>query len=366
MMPLIQVHIADIHFGAIDAQKQYQILEEQFLNQISKIGFDILSIDGDLFDRKFMANSAAVYYATMFVHRCAMLCQMRNAAFIMISGTESHEAGQLSLFKDLNSIFSTEIHVVECAQFIYTHGIKILCLPEEYDKGYDYYAPLLNQSYDMCFMHGTIVGGVYGANKEDIDARRPVFGLEAFAGCKGPIIAGHVHQAMCLQSYMYYISNPIRYKFGEEAEKGYAIVLSNEYGHFYQFMPIQSFRYDTISVAELGVTDPDQIVQRINALQASGIDHIRLVCSGMSDLEQKTVSQYFMQNSTVKVETEKSESNSPKVDTTQEILDKYKGMEFLLDPSLDEYQKLSRFISFNLGHDFITAEELKQIITGGK
>ena len=47
-----EVHIADIHFGSIDPAKQYNILNEQFLQRIAQIDFDILSIDGDIFDKK--------------------------------------------------------------------------------------------------------------------------------------------------------------------------------------------------------------------------------------------------------------------------------------------------------------------------
>ena len=52
----VEVHIADIHFGSIDSQKQFAILNEQFLKPISTIDFDILSIDGDIFDKKLLAN----------------------------------------------------------------------------------------------------------------------------------------------------------------------------------------------------------------------------------------------------------------------------------------------------------------------
>lgn len=55
---LIQVHIADIHFGAFDPKTQYQILCEQFLTPISQLPkLDVIVIDGDLFDHKVMSNS---------------------------------------------------------------------------------------------------------------------------------------------------------------------------------------------------------------------------------------------------------------------------------------------------------------------
>ena len=38
----VEVHIADIHFGSIDPQKQFAILNEQFLKPISTIDFDMV------------------------------------------------------------------------------------------------------------------------------------------------------------------------------------------------------------------------------------------------------------------------------------------------------------------------------------
>ena len=49
---VVEVHIADLHFGSVDPQKEFTILDEQFLQRIARIDFDILSIDGDIFDKK--------------------------------------------------------------------------------------------------------------------------------------------------------------------------------------------------------------------------------------------------------------------------------------------------------------------------
>lgn len=365
--PITHIHIADIHFGAIDPEEQYNILYDQFLKKISKIHFDILSIDGDLFDRKFIASHKAVEYATMFVHRCAVLCEMRRASLIIISGTESHEAGQLSLFKDLSKIVNTQqIFIVESATFIYTHGLKILCLPEEYGKGENYYAPLLNQVYDACFMHGTLVGGVYGANNPDLNARRPVFGIDHFRGCKGPIIAGHVHEHMCLNKYMYYVSNPVRYKFGEENEKGFGIVLQNRNGdHYYSFYPIISNRYDTIEISMLPGEDADGLVKRIIDLKASIQGYLRVIISDISDLDGRLVTQYFRTDNTIKIVIQrKNQADEPLINTTEAIVNKYSGMEFLLDPNTDCYTKLSQYINHNEGYTFISGDELRNIYNG--
>ena len=362
----IQVHIADIHFGAIDPEIQYNILDEQFLKPIENIPFNILAIDGDLFDRKFIASSKAIEMGIRFVNKCALLCEEKNAALILISGTESHEAGQLSLFRDLGNSVFIECYVIERAMFVYTHGLKILCIPEESGKGYDYYAPLLNQVYDCVFMHGTIVGGVFGANKEDLNARRPVFDITSFAGCKGPIISGHVHEAMCLKEYMYYVSNPIRYKFGEENPKGYGILIMNENGHYYQFMPITSFDYNTITVKLANPDDIDGTINYINQIKANTNGKLRIKLDNVSTVASKAINQYFQQQSSdIKIEIPREEKDGqPIINTTENILQKYEGMDYLIDPNLTSFNKLKRYINDSVGYNFVTEEELKNIYEG--
>ena len=84
---LTEIHIADIHFGAIDPKLQYNILKEQFIDKIVNVPFDILSINGDLFDHKFMSNSDVIMYACLFINNLVEICKNKNATFVMIAGT---------------------------------------------------------------------------------------------------------------------------------------------------------------------------------------------------------------------------------------------------------------------------------------
>lgn len=366
--PIIHVHIADVHFGCIDPKTEFDILKEQFIDKINRIPFNILAIDGDLFDRKFSANSDAVTYAIKFVNVCLDMCIQRNAVLIMISGTKSHESDQLSLFKDYTRVYPNNVFVIESIQFLHLFGYKILCIPEEYGKGSWYYESFLCQSYDMVFMHGTLVGGVYGANKENLNAsREPVFSIDSFSSCKGPIISGHVHKAMCLNSYMYYVSNPIRYRFGEEEEKGFAICVSGDAGHQYEFIPITSFRYETVDFNSLKTNDPNKIVQYLENLQANGIDYIRLDMrnADFSYAEPITeiLSNKFAHNPNITLMKPSPNRDEVQVNTTEAIAAKYEGMEFLLDPKIDELERLVMYINHYQGSDFISVDTLKKVLS---
>lgn len=363
-----EVHIADIHFGSVDPFKQFAILKEQFLDKIATIDFDILSIDGDIFDKKFMANSDAVFYALEFVRLCTILCVQKQATMIIISGTESHDAGQLKLFYGYRDQPDLDIRIVERAQFEYAYGLKILCIPEEYGKGEEYYRAVLDEAYDTVFMHGTVVGSVYGASKEDLNSTKyPVFSIDSFAGCRGPIICGHVHKAMCLNGYIYYCSNPIRYKFGEEEDKGFDIVLHDIRSgrHHLAFIPIESFRYDTIDIRTLNTADPNAIIQHLDNLLINGVDNIRIDFSELNEPTiQKIIEQYYLNNPNVSIK-RYVEKNTPQVNTTADIEAKYADLDFLLDPSLDSYTKFVHFINHNMGKQYITVEKLKSVLAGG-
>ena len=363
-----EVHIADIHFGsAIDPGKQYNILNEQFLQPISRIDFDILSIDGDIFDKKFMANSYAIMYAMEFVRRCAELCISKCATFIIISGTESHDAGQLKLFYGYKEDPRLDIRIVETISIEKAQGLKILCIPEEYGKGEEYYRDALRSICDTVFMHGTVVGSVYGANKENLNSSKyPVFSLDSFSGCMGPIICGHVHKAMCLNGYIYYCSNPIRYRFGEEEDKGFVIMLHdrNSSRHCMNFIPIESFRYDTIDISQLEYNDPNVVINYLDGLLANGIDNIRIDFSSLNEPSiQKIIEQYYANNPNISIK-RYVEKDEPKINTTEAIASKYSELDFLLDPTMDSYAKFVAFINHNMGSQYITVEKLKSVLSG--
>ena len=363
---VLEVHIADIHFGAIDPETEYNILVEQFLNPISKIKFDILSIDGDLFDKKFLASATAVDYASRFIYDCVNLCIINNATMLVLAGTKSHDADQLSMFYGLTYRDDVDFRIIEDCHFEYAKGLKILCIPEEYGRPAEYYADKLCDIYDTVFMHGTIVGSVYGANKYLLDTKKaPVFNLEAFAGCKGPIIAGHVHKAACFESYMYYVSNPVRYRFGEEEEKGYGIVLHSPMGHLYHFCPITSFRYDTIDISSITYNEPSQIISYLDNLKAQGIDHIRIDFSSKNDLTiQNLVEKYYTNDPRVSIKRYTDSSNKEKPIIENTIDNKYSKMDFLVDPRLDSYTKFVNFVNYNEGKPILTVDQLKAILSG--
>ena len=96
---IIEIHIADLHFGAFNPKVQYQILQEQFLSKIETINdIDLISVDGDIFDHKVMSNSDVVLYASLFIDNLVSICRNKKATLILLHGTYSHDYDQLKLF----------------------------------------------------------------------------------------------------------------------------------------------------------------------------------------------------------------------------------------------------------------------------
>lgn len=368
---LVEIHIADLHFGVnnVAPDVEYKILEEQFLNKIDTIPFDIVSINGDLFDHKFMSNSDAVLYAMKFVDKLVYMCKARNATLIIIHGTEAHDAKQLKLFYQYLEDPTLDIRIVEHIEMIYAKGARILCIPEEYNKGEQYYLDSLygNGEYDSVFMHGTVKGSVFGANKVDLNSTKyPIFDIDCFSLCRGPIIAGHVHNAGCFDTYMYYCSSPIRYKFGEEGDKGFIILLHNldTQEHYVDFETIESFRYDTINLDSMINSDPKDIVSYLKELQDFGIDNIKVRFSNIPVETLNILKTYYRNNSSIVIEADNEDDyKTQALKANEDVIEKYKDMDFLLDPKLSEQEKFVQFVNFNEGKDFITIDSLIKLLS---
>ena len=365
---MTEIHIADIHFGnrSTKIEDHYNIMIEQFINPISTIHFDLLSINGDFFDHKVMAGSDVVMYATMFFDLCVKLCRERNATLVIMLGTKEHDADQLKLFYHYLSDPTIDLRIIEKAKFEIIKGHRFLYMPEEYSMGEEYYAKILFQSgwWDTTCLHGTFAGSVYGANSTDLNSIRATFEPELFGYCKGPIICGHIHKAQCIGGYVYYSGCPIRYKFGEEEPKGFLICLHNyRTREFYvHFQEIESFRYDTINLDYMLNNDPKEVIAYIKGLKAQGIDNIRVQFS-MDAPTLEVIKNYFANIPYVKIDTSDIKKKQVEMETNTSIFDdEYAGLEFILDDTLDKNEILCKYANILKGFTYITVDELVELL----
>lgn len=366
---LIEVHLADIHFGALDPFTQYNILKEQVITPLYELDLDIISIDGDLFDHKFMTNSDVIMYATMFIKDLVDLCRIKGATLVIIHGTLLHDANQLKIFYHYLQDPTIDMRIVEQVQFEYIKGARILCIPELYGQPKEYYDEFLYNSglYDGVFMHGCLRGSIYGTqDSEKHSDKAPIFDIEDFRCCKGPIMSGHVHDPGCFKSHFYYCGSPYTWKFGEANNKGFFIVLHNLETQEYHahFQEIQSFRYRSFNLDNMLMKDPNEVVAYIDSLLAQGIDHLRVefVKEDMTDKEVSNleiINKFYRNSDCVKVH-KKNKKKDILQKANTEILEKYREYEFINDKSLDQFDKLSKYINIKKGYEYTTAEEVKK------
>ena len=364
---LIEVHLADLHFGAFEPAKQYQILVEQVLNDLYQLPvIDIISIDGDLFDHKVMSNSDAALYASKFVADLVHLTKMKNATLILLAGTYSHDFDQLKLFyhyMDNSQNYGVDVRVITNIQFEYIKGARILMIPELNGVDEEVYQKFFNQSgwYDAAFVHGTFEGSVYG-NLTSGSSR--LLTAEDFKYCTGVAISGHVHKAGCFQGFYYYCGCPYRWKFGEEEEKGY-IILAHDLDtqvHYVDFRPIKSFRYDTIFLDQLVSEDPKKICDYINQRRVNdGIDYIKVKFRVPIPGYNKTIiNNYYRNNPTTFVEF---------MDTVEVEQQKQKEAilnsgqySYLMDSSISDFERFVMYVNDKEGCEFITVQKLTELL----
>ena len=362
---LVEIHTADIHFGAMDPKTQYDILMEQMVKPLYSIQFDAFFINGDLFHHKFMSNSDVIMYALLFIDEIVKLCIRNNATLILLHGTYSHDADQLKLFyRYINS--GVDIRIIEHMQFQDIKGTTVLCIPEEYGKGKEYYEQTLyyTQEYDMAVLHGNIKGAIYGLNKADLNsAKSPVFDINSFARCNGPILCGHSHIQGCYQNHIYYSGSPLRWQFGEEQEKGFLICLYDKLTHQYtvDFQPIKSFRYDTICLDSMINYDPKDIIDHIINLKNTGIDFLK-VKFGNATTSTDAVKQYFNARQDIRIDVQDS-GFIETVKENQKNNDRFSQYDYLLDTNLSEYEIFARYVNQSKGEEFITSDELIKILS---
>lgn len=359
----VEAHIADLHFGAMNPEVQFKILKEQFLDRLMGLSnLDIISINGDIFHHKFMANSDAVMYANIFMNALIELANIKGATVILIAGTYEHDYDQLKIFYPYTK--TNDVRIVQEVRFEYIKGKRVLIIPELYGKSASYYIRFLRDSgvYDACYMHGTYAGTIFGKDYPKLDTgREPVFTLEHFSNCKGPIISGHNHIAGCYDGYFYYCGSPYRWQFGEEQDKGFLMLLHNIHTGEHQigFEKIESFRYVTICLDDLLDSDPHEVIERIREIQANGIDYLKVQFTEENEKVIPVIRQFYRTNPRVKIEVN---SKVNKLDEAKTLDDKYKEYEYL-NGQADPESKLVNYINQKEGYTFITVDELRQFLS---
>ena len=365
---LITAHISDLHFGAMDPNKQYQILKDQFIEKIRSLPrLDLVCIDGDLFDRKFMTNSDVVMYASMLIADIVEVCKLKQSTFILLQGTMSHDANQVKIYLHYMYREDVDVRVVTNIRFEMVKGFRILCIPELYGIDENFYQDILYHSgfYDLCIMHGTIKGSVYGDNV----GQGRLFTIEDFLNCKGPIISGHIHKPDTFNNHFYYCGSPYRWRFDDDHIKGFILMSYNQVtrAYYLDYEEIFSDIYKTIMLDQLIKNDPVETINYIRHLKVNeGIDYIRIKFTNpILDSTKMALNNTFRTDDTVTLEFFSQEKEIAR-QAEEKIKQEAEKISFLLDPSLTDEQKFVMWVNYLKQDDkYLTVEELEELLKEG-
>jgi DNA repair exonuclease SbcCD nuclease subunit len=366
---IITAHISDLHFGAMDPKRQYDFLKDQFIDKLIQIPrLDLICINGDLFDRKFMTNSDVVMYASMFIADIVDICKNKNATFILLQGTMSHDANQVKIY--LHYMYRNDIdaRIVTNIRFEMVKGVRILCIPELYGIDESFYDDILFNSdfYDMCIMHGTIKGAVFGDNV----GQGKLFTMNDFVNCKGPIISGHIHKPDTFYNHFYYCGSPYRWRFDDDHFKGFILMSYNTFTRMYylDYQEIFSDNYKTITMDQLVNNDPMETVKYIRNLKATqGIDYIKIKFTKPILASNKmAINNTFRTDSTISLEFFSQEKEIAR-QAEEKIKEEGERFAFLLDQNLTDEQKFVMWVNYlKQDEKYLTVEELEEILKDDK
>lgn len=359
---LISVHIADIHFGKIDPLKEYLILKEQFLGVIANMSrIDLIALNGDLTDRKFMANSDPIRYSIQFVDDVIQLAKSKKATVVILKGTDSHSANQIKLFYHYLEDPTIDVRIVETIKFEYIQGADVLCIPELYNVDESIYQHFFHESgwYDLALIHGTYEGSVYGNNV----GQGRLLTKEDFTHCKGLCTSGHIHQPQNFHGYFYYCGSPITMSFDETGVHGFLVCNQDlDTGiHYVELVPIESFRYETINLNTIISEDPKVVIDHINRLKEEQcIDYIKVRLGWeMSGANKTIISNYYRNTNSTIVEFKDKMSDNDMLNERVASNNKYS---YLTDSSISDFERFVRFVNESEGKAFITVAQLTEIL----
>lgn len=364
---IIAAHIADLHFPVMDPQKQYTILEEQFIQKIVQLPkLDLICIDGDIFDHKVSLSSDATLYASLFVSHLVEVAKLKNATLIILQGTLSHDANQLKMYYHYMERNDVDVRVVTNIRFEIVKNARVLCIPELYGVPEEIYQQFLFQSgfYDLCIMHGTIHGAVYGDNV----GQGRLFHMEDFLNCAGPIISGHIHKPQCISDHFYYCGSPYRWRFDDDHFKGFILLCYNLNTRLYylDYQEIISDNYKTITMDQLVNNDPIDTINYIKTLKATeNIDYIRIKFNKLISMSQKmAINNAFRNNDNVSLEFFSQEKEIAQ-QAKEKLIKDTEEVKFLLDPTLTDEQRFVMWVNYlKKDETYLTVEELENILKG--
>lgn len=224
------VVIADVHCGALNAEKLNQEFSSIFLSYIERMEkLDFIIVCGDFFHRKLFLNDIHSSLAYRFLSEILRISKEKGTAVRFVYGTESHECDQYDILMQIKNDENVKVirHVMEEELL---PGLNVLYIPEEsINNKEDYYEEYFREAdkYDYVFGHGVVrevmkEAAIISDNSASNRRKVPVFSTAELGRiAKGQVYFGHYHGNTEINDKVFYVGSFSRWQFGEEERKGF-------------------------------------------------------------------------------------------------------------------------------------------------
>jgi len=367
------VVLSDIHIGSIkDTVYVYNVLTTIFDNELKFHKTDVIIFTGDFFHRLLKTNEEYTSLAVNVVSYLVKLCKNKTK-IRFIYGTESHECSSYRIFNHHFNSDSVDMKLIETVtEEALFPGVNVLYIPEEYvSSKEEYYKKYLysGKHYDFIFGHGVIAEGMPMAvlNKSiTMEKKTPIFKSKELAISCTYCFYGHYHVHSTLEPNVFYVGSLFRNSFGEEESKGYYVIEDDRL----EFVENKAaYRYKTYTFED---TDPvysstENLIEKIKEIKEENKDlfnnevdgKIRMIFklpSNIKDSYRETIRNLLFNDK--KISPLIKENENILNDSNNEVVQEY---EFVLDSSLNIYEKLHKYIDKIHSVD-LSVNEIKKYI----
>lgn len=275
--------LADVHWGAMDADKQKEELEFVF-EYLDKNKIDLFVIAGDYFDHRLLLNSKACIYAIDMIDKINAIAECgKHGSFEvrMFTGTKSHDYDQLEALIPIAGGYTKIFTKTTYEETL--PGLHCLYCPDETMTNEDYINAYRSEFFtdhthktktnDIMFFHGSfdvILKDIFRDNSNP----NVVFEYSFFNTFNSVMIGGHWHDASEYGNVIY-TRSPNRFKFDEDNPKGMVLLtydtdnqtyeyerITNPYTDEYHTYVIDTSMFRDINDYTLICNDADEFIEK--------------------------------------------------------------------------------------------------------
>lgn len=238
---MIGMFFSDVHVNPKNYERVFRELDLNIIETLdSIIGTenhpDCVILGGDFFDYVMPFNHPAVIASVSWFTKLAKKLKDANIIFIVVKGTKTHDANQLSnINAALSPVFDNFFYFDTFGEKTFTFQNEVynlLFLPEEYPSDYkEYYKDILVKKnyYHLIALHGTVSSKAWA--NQVLVTERPYPGhvvwnedeLFSLLTSNGGIVAGHIHTHSIIKGLLTYNGSFSRENQGEPEPKGFTV-----------------------------------------------------------------------------------------------------------------------------------------------